>query len=466
MIAQRAHPSVNRRGLTFWAQWFCATTLSNLLLCLLIYQRHGQISSDYRVLIIIGILGSVPIYSLLHVYHKRYGYGSGLVRLLAGWTVLLAALMAASFICGSYAVLDRPLMAQWAVCGYLAQALCYLPLRYLHAVHSRRMRSDRASLIVGTSSLGYLLAQRLQPRVAVLGLIATEPLALAGVVRDTAAVPPILGELSEIKSLVARRAVRRVYLALPPDEMVQIESIYQDLLDLNVDVVWVPNFGSMMLLNQSVSQIEQFPAIYLNETPSSSQPAAALGKELFDRSLAVLALLMLAPVMLSVAAAVKLSSPGPVFFRQSRHGCNGQVIQVWKFRSMRLHDDQAIKQATRHDPRITRVGAFLRRTSLDELPQLINVVQGDMALVGPRPHAVAHNQYYSDKILAYMARHRIKPGITGLAQVSGLRGETETLEKMQRRVEKDLDYINHWTFWLDLKILIKTPFTLFSRNIY
>jgi len=277
---------------------------------------------------------------------------------------------------------------------------------------------------------------------------------------------PVLGALPELNDLVTRCRIRRVYIAMPLSKAAQIEAIYLALLDLNVDVVWIPDFSSMMLLNQSISQIEQFPAIYLNETPLSSHPAAALGKELFDRGLALVSLIVLFPVMLAVAIAVKVSSPGPVFFRQPRHGCNGLVILVWKFRSMRMHDDAAVRQATQNDTRITRVGAFIRRTSIDELPQLINVLRGEMALVGPRPHAVAHNHYYGDKIIAYMARHRIKPGMTGLAQISGLRGETETLEKMQKRIEKDLDYINHWSLWLDIKILFKTPFTLFSRNIY
>jgi putative colanic acid biosynthesis UDP-glucose lipid carrier transferase len=276
----------------------------------------------------------------------------------------------------------------------------------------------------------------------------------------------VLGALPELNDLVTRCRIRRVYIAMPLSKAAQIEAIYLALLDLNVDVVWIPDFSSMMLLNQSISQIEQFPAIYLNETPLSSHPAAALGKELFDRGLALVSLIVLFPVMLAVAIAVKVSSPGPVFFRQPRHGCNGLVILVWKFRSMRMHDDAAVRQATQNDTRITRVGAFIRRTSIDELPQLINVLRGEMALVGPRPHAVAHNHYYGDKIIAYMARHRIKPGMTGLAQISGLRGETETLEKMQKRIEKDLDYINHWSLWLDIKILFKTPFTLFSRNIY
>lgn len=182
--------------------------------------------------------------------------------------------------------------------------------------------------------------------------------------------------------------------------------------------------------------------------------------------MAFLAIIALSPILLIIALAVKINSPGPVFFKQDRHGWNGKVIQVWKFRSMRVHDDLEVKQASRNDSRITPIGRFIRRTSIDELPQLFNVLQGHMALVGPRPHAIAHNNYYSDKILAYMARHRIKPGITGLAQISGFRGETDTIDKMQKRVEIDLKYINNWSLWLDLKILLKTPFTLLSKDIY
>jgi putative colanic acid biosynthesis UDP-glucose lipid carrier transferase len=198
----------------------------------------------------------------------------------------------------------------------------------------------------------------------------------------------------------------------------------------------------------------------------TSRPTAALSKSLVEKTVAFLAIIALSPILLIIALAVKINSPGPVFFKQDRHGWNGKVIKVWKFRSMRVHDDRDVKQASRNDSRITAVGRFIRRTSLDELPQLFNVLQGHMALVGPRPHAVAHNNYYSGKILAYMARHRIKPGITGLAQISGCRGETDTIDKMQKRVEIDLQYINSWSLWLDLKILVKTPFTLLSKDIY
>ena len=180
-----------------------------------------------------------------------------------------------------------------------------------------------------------------------------------------------------------------------------------------------------------------------------------------------LGVIALPPQFSVIATLIKQSSHGPVFYQQDRTGFDGQIFKVYKLRSMKLHDDaEVVQQATKEDPRITKIDKFIRRTTIDELPQLINVLNGTMSLVGPRPHAVSHNNYYSDKIDAYLARHRIKPGITGLAQISGFRGETETLDKMERRVEYDLAYINNWSLALDVKILIKTPVSLLSKDIY
>jgi putative colanic acid biosynthesis UDP-glucose lipid carrier transferase len=347
--------------------------------------------------------------------------------------------------------------------GYLAQVASFLPLHYLARMHSRKVRNERRSVIIGISPMADALAKKLTTpnRVPVIGFIAAS--GENGLVPTTL---PLLGTIDELRDIIVREEVRRVYIALPLAQLATIEGLYIDLLDMSVDVVWIPDFGSMMLLNQSISEIERMPAIYLNESPISSHPAALLGKELMERTLAALAIVALSPLLIGASIAVKLSSPGPVLFKQNRHGCNGEVIKVWKFRSMRVHDDAEVRQATRTDDRITKVGAFLRRSSIDELPQLFNVLFGEMALVGPRPHAVTHNLYYTGKVEAYMARHRLKPGITGLAQITGHRGETETLEKMQQRVAQDLNYINQWSLWLDIKILVKTPFTLFSKNIY
>jgi putative colanic acid biosynthesis UDP-glucose lipid carrier transferase len=246
----------------------------------------------------------------------------------------------------------------------------------------------------------------------------------------------------------------------------QIERLYLDLLDMNVDIVWLPDLSSRLLLNHTMTSIDGMPAVYLNESLITSYPLGAFFKALLDRSLALVLIVVLSPLLMITAVAVRLSSPGPVLFKQERHGLDGKVITIWKFRSMRLHDDPLVTQASRDDLRFTRVGRFIRRASIDELPQLFNVFQGRMSLVGPRPHAVVHSDYFMGKIDAYMARHRIKPGMTGLAQISGCRGAADSLEMMKKRVEFDLAYINRWSLLLDIKILIKTPFVLFSKDVY
>ena len=214
---------------------------------------------------------------------------------------------------------------------------------------------------------------------------------------------------------------------------------------------------------QSIGSVQ---ALSVYDTPF--QGASDLLKRAEDIVLSSIILLMLTLPMLCIAAAVKLTSPGPVIFKQKRYGLDGKQILVYKFRSMKVQDNgPTVKQATKNDPRITKLGAFLRRTSLDELPQFINVLQGRMSIVGPRPHAVAHNEEYRKLIKGYMLRHKVRPGITGWAQVNGLRGETETINKMVKRVEYDLDYIHRWSVWLDLKIIFMTVFNGFiNKNAY
>jgi Undecaprenyl-phosphate glucose phosphotransferase len=216
----------------------------------------------------------------------------------------------------------------------------------------------------------------------------------------------------------------------------------------------MPDVRSLALFDtSSVIELLGVPAINLVASPLSSR--ALFKKDLFDRVFAACAIIGLAPLLLAIAIAVKVSSPGPVFFRQKRKGADGRVFRIYKFRSMRVHTEEAgkLSQATKGDPRITRVGAFLRRTSLDELPQFFNVLCGDMSVVGPRPHALEHDDLYQKVVAGYIHRYRIKPGITGWAQINGFRGETDRIEKMERRVAHDLYYLGHWTFWLDMRII-------------
>lgn len=451
------------RGLTFWGQWASAVSVLTITLCLLTWIKTGDIAAHYRVFAVMALLLSVPVYSLLRVYHKQHGYLLGLTRLLGAWLAVLASLTVLGFITKTSALFSREVMLVWAVIGYALQVGLYIPLHYISRRYHGQLRASRPALIIGTGELAIDLAYKLSRnnREPLVGLVSTDEYPQPAHGRF-----PTVGNVAALRELISQNRIGRLYIALPLSEAEQIEGLYIDLLDASVDVVWIPDLKSMMLLNHSVTDIEGLPAIHLNESPLTAFPTAAVSKELLGRLVALLAIILLSPLLLVTAIAVKQSSPGPILFKQQRHGWNGKVINVLKFRSMRAHASQQVKQATREDPRITRVGRFIRRTSIDELPQLFNVLQGDMALVGPRPHAVSHNDYYTDKIDAYMARHRIKPGMTGLAQICGCRGETDTLEKMERRIELDLAYINNWSLWLDFKILVKTPFTLLSRDIY
>jgi len=219
----------------------------------------------------------------------------------------------------------------------------------------------------------------------------------------------------------------------------------------------VPNFAEMRLLNRPMTQIMDVSLVNLNLSPMRIGTNRIL-KAFEDRLFALMLLLVTVPAMVLIAIAVKVSSAGPVLFVQRRHGWDGRSMKMYKFRTMYVHreSDGAVTQACRGDMRITPLGRFLRRTSLDELPQFLNVLQGRMSVVGPRPHAIEHNQYYMDQIDDYMQRHKVKPGITGWAQVNGLRGQTNTLDKMRRRVEYDLYYIENWTVWFDIKIVLLT----------
>ena len=261
--------------------------------------------------------------------------------------------------------------------------------------------------------------------------------------------------------------VRELWLVLSLAEEQQILQYLNEFRNDLINIRFIPDMRSLSLFGVGLTDLIGAPAINLAACPL---PARALaGKELFDTVFACATICMLAPLFAAIAVAVKLSSPGPVLFTQTRKGADGQPFKIYKFRSMRLHDTdgQTLRQAVRGDPRVTRVGAFLRKTSLDELPQFFNVLRGEMSVVGPRPHAIEHDNLYRDTVSNYIQRYRIKPGITGWAQINGFRGETDRVEKMQRRVEHDLYYIVNWSFALDIRIILATAFrALADRNAY
>jgi putative colanic acid biosynthesis UDP-glucose lipid carrier transferase len=276
----------------------------------------------------------------------------------------------------------------------------------------------------------------------------------------------VLGQVKDAPDYVKRNAIDRVYIALPIAAQPRITMLINELRDSTASIYFVPHLFVFDLIQARVDVVSGIPVIAMRESPYSGFNAVL--KRVSDLVMSSLFLLLTLPTLLLVALAVKISSPGPVLFRQYRYGLGGERIMIYKFRTMVVQkDDGLLDQATKDDKRVTRVGAFLRRTSLDELPQLFNVLGGSMSIVGPRPHAVAHNEQYRKLIEGYMIRHKVRPGMTGWAQVNGFRGETQTLEKMQRRVECDLDYMRNWSLSLDLWIVVRTILTVWrDRNAY
>jgi len=406
------------------------------------------------------------IYSNSGIYTRfSMGFNASL-KLIGAWMKVILVMVVLAFMTKTSQEYSRYIIFLWFGLAAVAQVLWHIAVNY--AMRFLNVKKHKIpSIMVGTGSLATYLTQKIN------GNPWTNHKIIAVVSgskesKDTWNVDgvPFIGSVEELRDLVDKNKVRRVYFALPLHSSHEIRDMQLLLLDLNVDIVWAPDIFGLHLISPSVKEIAGVPLYYLSESPLVD--GAKFAKTLMDKVLAMIALILLSPLMLAAGLAVKLSSPGPMFFRQKRHGLDGIIIHVLKFRSMKVHEepDHTVIQAVRGDSRVTKTGAFLRKTSIDELPQLVNVLKGDMSLVGPRPHALKHNEFYSDKVSAYMSRHRILPGITGLAQVNGCRGETDTLDKMQRRVEYDLAYINNWSIWLDVKVMVKTVVTLFSKNVY
>lgn len=246
----------------------------------------------------------------------------------------------------------------------------------------------------------------------------------------------------------------------------KLMKLLAELTDTTCSVSLIPDIFTFNILQSRTEEIHGIPVVPLFETPLNG--INMIFKRLEDIIFSIAILTLISPVLLVIALAVKISSPGPIIFKQTRYGMDGKAIKVWKFRSMKvMENDEVVVQATKNDIRVTSVGSFLRRTSLDELPQFVNVLTGSMSIVGPRPHAVAHNEQYRKLIQGYMLRHKVKPGITGLAQIKGWRGETDTLDKMEKRIECDLEYIRTWSLFLDVKIIFLTIFKGFiSKTAY
>jgi putative colanic acid biosysnthesis UDP-glucose lipid carrier transferase len=374
---------------------------------------------------------------------------------LLRWAILLAALLAIAYVTQFSGFYSRRVVMTWAV---VTPALLVSVNIVLQEWMRRLMcnpQNARRTVFVGYNDVSRALAQQLRTRseycLTVQGFFddrAEDRLGLEGNER-------VLGRLAELSKWVKTNGVEVIFLALPVGHLPRVTALLNDLRDTTASIYYAPDLIVSDLIQARMNWINGIPVIAMCETPIHGY--RGLSKRLTDVTVALGMLTVLLPLLLGIAAVIKLTSPGPVIFSQRRYGLNGEKIIVYKFRTMCVTEDGGeITQARRDDPRITSAGRFLRRYSLDELPQLINVLQGRMSLVGPRPHAVAHNEMYRKLIDGYMVRHKVLPGITGLAQVNGLRGETKTLDQMEARVRCDLEYLRNWSVALDLKILART----------
>jgi len=426
-------------------------------------------TKTHSLLAVITILLMRSVYLNNGVYRCCTGYLKCLLKLTKSWLSVLGILMIIGYLTENLEAVSQQVLMTWAGLAFAAQVATYIITNQIVKRYQKYILSKEGSLhvlVIGTNRLANHLTKKINNndwlRDHVVGVI--DPCDEQGHQNWDVKDVPILGNLDDLPWIVNRYKIKKVYIALSMNHVQDLNSINLTLLNENINVIWAPDVFGLTLLNLNVKEIAGVPLISLSESPING--FQALIKSAMDRSLALIALVMMSPVFLFTAIAIKISSPGPIFFHQERHGWEGKVITVWKFRSMYLHKEDGCKQATKVDARVTPIGHFIRKTSIDELPQLFNVLIGNMALVGPRPHAVEHNNYYHKKINVYLARHQIKPGITGLAQTNGCRGETKTIEQMQKRVNYDFAYINNWSIWLDIKILMKTFFILFTDDVY
>lgn len=382
--------------------------------------------------------------------------------LLARWAMLLVALLAIGYIAGYPPMYSLPILL-WAAA---TPALLIPSLLVIDEIARRvlcRPKNGRNAVFAGYNPVSRQLAERF-------GRHAALCMTVKGFFDDRSAQrleapadQKLLGPLSQLPEFIKNNQIDVIFIALPLRHIRRVQDLIDALGDTTVSLYYVPDGLDSNQFQARVGEIFGVPVIALRESPFYGYQGAA--KRLMDIVLASLGLLIGGPVLLSIALTIRLTSKGPILFRQRRYGLDGCEIVIYKFRTMTVTEDAGwIDQAKPDDSRVTRLGRFLRRYSLDETPQLINVLQGRMSLVGPRPHAVGHNEEYRRLIKGYMVRHKVPPGITGLAQIKGFRGATPRLQDMQRRVHYDLEYLRNWSLWLDLKILLLTVPKLFNTD--
>jgi putative colanic acid biosynthesis UDP-glucose lipid carrier transferase len=443
-------------------------TVLTLLICLVSWQE--PITGAYFLAALLAFFGAADILDVAQISDgvlTAPQIVSGFMSILCRWMFVLVFIWMVIHLAGLGSDLNSSVLTSWAFATPLVLWSGQLGARQLLLKRAGSGRiPNRRALIVGMTDIGLRLASQLRNDL----LLRTE---VVGFFEDRAEsrLPRhddfrVLGTSSQVAEFAARHDINVIYITLPMTRDRRVMRLLDELRDSTVSIYFVPDLFVFNLIQARFDLLNGIPLVAVRESPFFG--LYGMGKRLSDVLLAGLFAVALSPLLLLTAAAIKLTSPGPVIFRQRRFGLDGKEIVVFKFRTMNVMEDgqTQYRQVTRHDARVTPLGTFLRRTSLDELPQLFNVLQGSMSIVGPRPHAIAVNEQYRRLIPSYMVRHKVKPGITGWAQVNGHRGGDD-IDSMQKRIEYDLQYLQHWSLQLDLLIMLKTAtLILLDRRAY
>jgi putative colanic acid biosynthesis UDP-glucose lipid carrier transferase len=439
----------SQRPVEFLESFLDPLALIGSLWALAVY-FEGKVSNPYLLLGFVVFSMTFPGPSYLRVSWTRM-----VGRIALGWIVIGALLLVFGYAAHLIDEFDRTILMEWVWVGPLSLLLARVGLRLVAPWLAAVQANTRRVVIAGANEQGLALAAR----------IAEDPLSEMKVVgffddRSRERLPesmslPLLGRLGDLPHYAQTLGADVIFLSLPMATQPRILNLLDELRDTTASIYFVPDFFVTDLIQGRMGTVNGLPVVAICESPFTG--GTGIIKRISDIILSLVILILTLPLMSLIAIGVKATSPGPLIFKQRRYGLDGKEILVYKFRSMSVCEDSGvIVQAQRGDQRITPFGAFLRKSSLDELPQFINVLQGRMSIVGPRPHAVAHNELYRKLIKGYMVRHKVKPGITGWAQVNGLRGETETLDKMQARIDHDLDYLRNWSLRFDLYIIYRS----------
>jgi putative colanic acid biosynthesis UDP-glucose lipid carrier transferase len=442
---------------------FPGSVMVSLVIAMALFSQ--PITQPYVVLFVLAfalswqILGDAKFRELRPLSQMQFF----LPQVLLAWAKVLAVLLFIGFAAKASSSYSRAVIIAWLVMTPALYVISHSLAHRLLCRWNRHGRIVRTHIIVGHNSTAREFAARLENEASLGTFI--------GYFDDCddphqVSARRLLGDLDDLPEYVRRNSIDVIHIALPLNEHPRLQRTLQALRDSTVSIYFLLDLPANGHGQTRIVEMAGTPLLAYFETPYCGLPGAA--KRVIDLTFACIVLAIIWPVLIAIAAFVRFDSPGPVIFKQRRYGLNGEEIAVYKFRTMTVCEDgEQIVQARREDPRVTRIGKFLRRTSLDELPQLFCVIAGSMSLVGPRPHAVAQNEQYRRLIDGYMLRHKVQPGITGWAQVNGFRGETNTVEQMRMRVAYDLEYLRRWSPWVDIAILWRTALlVLRDRNAY